>query len=342
MSSADSSQSARADARWPVFGRVLISLLAIAFLVRNVTWLEVWSPFDQSLAHWRLLLVALLLPGVGLLFAVMRWKLLLAAQGSDVSIGRLVSASLVAAFFNQFLPSTIGGDFVRSRLIENSIGSGWLSLAIVALDRALGLLGICAFAFAAALLSPAIAQQIPEFWAAWALVSLGTLGTLALMYVVAGATQSERLPFGLASRVPSRVRLVAAAFVSYRQHKSRLAMALLLSMAVQLAIVSQYLVLMMAFGKAVPLMEFAVVVSVVTLIALVPLAINGIGLRESALAILGGRVGLTAGDAVALGTLLILALIPYALVGGVIYFKIRRQHSSAEQAGLLPLTSRKV
>jgi uncharacterized membrane protein YbhN (UPF0104 family) len=42
-----------------------------------------------------------------------RWRVLLDAQGVHVPRSRLLSSYLVAIFFNNFLPSNIGGDVVR-------------------------------------------------------------------------------------------------------------------------------------------------------------------------------------------------------------------------------------
>ena len=68
-----------------------------------------------------------------------RWRLLLNAQGFPVSLRRLTSSYLVATFFNNFLPSNIGGDVIRVRDSSRLTGSTTTtSLAVVAIDRILG------------------------------------------------------------------------------------------------------------------------------------------------------------------------------------------------------------
>ena len=65
--------------------------------------------------------------------------------------GSLSASYLVATFFNNFLPSNIGGDIVRVRDSSQITGSTTASLAVVAVDRILGfgalyLLALAAFA----------------------------------------------------------------------------------------------------------------------------------------------------------------------------------------------------
>jgi len=98
--------------------------------------------------------VLLLAAGVGLYAAMLalstwRWRLLLAAQGFPASLRALSASYLIATFFNNFLPSNIGGDVVRVRDSSKLTGSTTTSLAVVAIDRILGLSALYALAFSA-------------------------------------------------------------------------------------------------------------------------------------------------------------------------------------------------
>ena len=67
-----------------------------------------------------------------------RWRVLLRAQGYEAPLRHLSASYLVANFFNNFLPSNIGGDVVRVRDSSRLTGSTTTSVAIVAIDRILG------------------------------------------------------------------------------------------------------------------------------------------------------------------------------------------------------------
>src|SRR5262245_2427584 len=70
--------------------------------------------------------------------ATWRWRLLLETQGYQAPLGPLSASYLVASFFNNFLPSNIGGDVIRVRDSSRLTGSTATSLAVVAIDRILG------------------------------------------------------------------------------------------------------------------------------------------------------------------------------------------------------------
>ncbi len=71
-----------------------------------------------------------------------RWGLLLDAQGVHLPFSRLSSSFLVATFFNNFLPSNIGGDVIRIADTAPAAGSKTLATTVVLIDRGIGLLGL--------------------------------------------------------------------------------------------------------------------------------------------------------------------------------------------------------
>ena len=60
------------------------------------------------------LIVSPLLVGLALLFGVVRWRIVLAAQGLHLPLGRATRISFVAQFFNSFLLGSTGGDLIKA------------------------------------------------------------------------------------------------------------------------------------------------------------------------------------------------------------------------------------
>src|SRR4029453_8859370 len=71
-----------------------------------------------------------------------RWGVLLAAQDVRLPFRSLTTSFLVATFFNNFLPSNIGGDVVRGPHTPPALGAKTNAATNVLLDRCLGLLGL--------------------------------------------------------------------------------------------------------------------------------------------------------------------------------------------------------
>src|SRR4029077_16136792 len=85
--------------------------------------------------------------------AVWRWNLLLKTQHVEIGFRSLVGSFLIATYFNNFLPSNIGGDVVRIGDTGRHMKSKTLAATIVLMDRILGLI---ALVFVAALGAPAL------------------------------------------------------------------------------------------------------------------------------------------------------------------------------------------
>src|SRR4051812_46675083 len=92
--------------------RLIVSLALVAWVFHRARFAEVADAF-RSADPWPVLL-ALALNPLGTWASVSRWRLLLRTRGVDVPLGSLVRAFLVGVFFNNLLPSTIGGDAVRA------------------------------------------------------------------------------------------------------------------------------------------------------------------------------------------------------------------------------------
>jgi len=74
---------------------------------------------------------------------------------------RLLNSYLVATFFNNFLPSNIGGDVIRIRDTAPQAGSKTLATTVVLMDRGLGLLGLLTIAAAGSSIASRIGGRPP-------------------------------------------------------------------------------------------------------------------------------------------------------------------------------------
>jgi len=303
---------------------VVGSAALLVLLLRRVAIAELVATLGHGLDNWPLVIVAFLLPGLGLWIAALRWQTLLTGHGARLPIATLGTAMLVGTFFNQFLPSTVGGDVVRSWWISQRLDSGTVSLTIVVLDRALGMIGICFVAFAASLLQPSIAWGLPAFWVAMAAGALALLG-LAVLPSRRLAVVGQRIASNpRLARFRERLGCAHDALQTSTERRSRLFFAILLSMLAQGVIIAQYVILAIALDLDVSLMGLAMLVPVVTLIALIPVTINGIGLREGTLSLLGAQFGVTPVSAITMAWLAMLGGTGYAVVGGLLHLHGQR------------------
>ena len=103
-----------------------------------------------------------------------RWERVVAAIGATLPPWRLLKAVVIAIFFNQVLPSTIGGDGMRVWLLRGLGKPIGLAFRSVLIDRLLGFFGLLLLAMIGALYLIVTLENASPAWV-MAFVSLGCL-----------------------------------------------------------------------------------------------------------------------------------------------------------------------
>jgi uncharacterized protein (TIRG00374 family) len=264
--------------------------------------------------------LAMVLYGLILAISVWRWRLLLHTQGYRASMGHLSASYLVATFFNNFLPSNIGGDVIRVRDSSRFTGSTTTSLAVVAIDRVLGLSALYVLAVGAYLAAdPAVrglAGALP------ALVALGAVfAVLALMFFRPGTTRSAMAATGLA-RVPwvqARFETVQAAVHVYRDEVAAVWRAFAGSIALQALVVYYYYYVARALHIPLALAACFLMVPLCTLVQTLPISFNGWGVRESIFILYFAQLGLPRDSALAFSLVGAGLMVLLSLSGAVVW-----------------------
>jgi glycosyltransferase 2 family protein len=268
---------------------VSLALLAYLFSVTDMHALE-----ERVRSADLLMLVAAVACYMAMLaFATWRWRLLLETLGVDAPMRQLLSSYLVATFFNNFLPSNIGGDVVRVRDGSRLTGSTAASLAVVGIDRILGFGALYALAASAFVLGGPVEREL-----AGARVVLGGFAIvfLGLSYLffkpgtaraLLAASRLDRIPWAL-----GQFEAAQAAVRSYRESVGSVMLALGASLAIQTLAVWYYVCVARALSIPLPLTAAFLMVPLCTLLQAVPISFNGWGLREGLFTVYFAQVGL--------------------------------------------------
>src|SRR5262245_15454127 len=128
--------------------KIAVSAALLGLLFSKIDTGELWEGARRASVPW--LLFALGVYAVTVAAGVWRWHLLLEAQHVHVGTARLTGSFLVALFFNNFLPSNVGGDVIRISDTAKEAQSKTLATTVVLTDRVLGLMGLVLVAATAA------------------------------------------------------------------------------------------------------------------------------------------------------------------------------------------------
>src|ERR1700730_58485 len=156
--------SLRRDA--PLAIKIVVSIGLMALLFSKIDIGRLWDSAREAPIAW--LAIALLLYLINILASVWRWQLLLGAQDVELPASRLLTTYLISLFFNNFLPSNIGGDVIRIGDTARATRSKTAATMIVLGDRVLRLLGLILVAAVGATIAAGSATDRPvPIWPAW-------------------------------------------------------------------------------------------------------------------------------------------------------------------------------
>jgi uncharacterized membrane protein YbhN (UPF0104 family) len=246
-------------------------------------------------------------------FAALRWHIVLGAETTSPGPWTLLKIGLVGLFFNQVLPSGVGGDAVRAWRCHRLGISVAAAIRSLVLDRVSGYV-VMVVLFAAGL--PVLLHILPDVRQRYGVVLLlgaALCGLLALFLI-------DYLPWGLL-----RFRLVAELAGLSREGRrlfgrpARLGALTGLSVAtVGLTIVASMLVAE-SLGVDLSFCSWVVIVPPVTLIQLVPVSLAGWGVRELGFVVVLAGFGVPAEAALAASVLIGLCMIVVGLPGGLLW-----------------------
>jgi uncharacterized membrane protein YbhN (UPF0104 family) len=284
----------------------------LAFLAWRTDWRQITAAFAGLRAGWWL--AALALYALTQVVSSLRWQLLARPLGFRQPTRQFVAYYYVGMFFNLVLPTSVGGDVVRAWYLGGRSGRKLPAVLSVLADRASGLLMLVAIACSGVALCP---LRLPPrvVWAVSAvgLVVLAGVAVLVGMarYSVLG-TQYSVLGTGW------RAKLIMLHDVMFPRPGVFL-LTTLLSLFVQSANVIVLWLIGLSLGLDVPASYYWVLVPAVTLMTLLPVSVNGMGVREWGTVLMLAPLGTSREGAVALAFLWFLTFSAVSVAGGGFY-----------------------
>ena len=312
--------------------KLVVSVTLLAVLLGRADLARIADGLRGANPAWILAALALYL--LMLAVSAWRWQRLLVAQGVGMPASRLFESFLVATFFNNFLPSNVGGDVVRIADTARPAGSKTLATTVVLLDRGFGLLGLILVAAVGASVSRAGAGAGPlraaTLWGglvAATLVSLPVLLAPQLLHVLIAPVRRLHPEW-----IDERLDRLTTAVTRFRGSPSALAACFGGAVIVQIVLVLFYFAL--ARGLAIPIgvAHLALLVPVSFLVQLLPVSINGFGVREAAFGLYFRQLGLPLHSALLLSLGGAAAVMTISVAGAGAYIARSRRHSVLQDA----------
>src|SRR4030042_2793538 len=297
--------------------RIGISLALLIFLLRQVDKKALWEIISS--AHKGMLAFAFLAFFLNYLFCLFRWKMLLKTAGINIPLKRVIIAFSGGIFFNLFLPSTIGGDLVRTVDLSVYTGKPKEITATVFLDRLSGYFGLGLIS----LLALGLGYRHIQDRSVLAAIFIINIILVAILLVLFNnffyAKINKLLHSPTAGRIREAITSLHQEMHIFRNHKSVIWNNLLVSVLIQITGPVVFYLTALSLGLKINIIYFLIFIPIIGGITLLPISIGGLGLRDASAIYFFAKIGLAKNLALALSLLNFFFVLVCGLLGGIIY-----------------------
>jgi hypothetical protein len=305
--------------------RIVVSAALLYIAFRGINFAAIQSRLSQINPAW--VLLAVLATIFQIFLGALRWREISAECDAPLGTGQAFRYNMIGAFFNQTLPSTIGGDAMRLWLVRRT-GTDWRAATYsVLVDRAIGLIALALIVIA----------SLP-----WSYELIGNAhGRLALLLIDIAAISAGlgflaygRLPWSwLKTFWPLRhihaCSVIANQVIFNRGSGPRIAVLSLL-IHVMAVVIAWCAVRSIAAPAAFE--QLFMLVPPIMLITMLPISIAGWGVREATMMVAFGYAGLAQTDGTVVSLLFGASSFIVGAIGGLVWILSAEKASETSHA----------
>ena len=315
-------------ARVKTAAKTVITLFLLGFLLFQLDWPSIRKTLAQ--AELMFLLLSLGLFCLRFLFGALRWRVLLRAKGQVVSILTLTKYYFVGIFFNFFFPTVVGGDLVRGYYLHSQGVSKKATASSIIVERTLGVFSLVFFSCLSLAASFRLLTDTP-IATVIVMATLLCAGAFFLLFY-SGAEDLVRCisPKALLNTAELSIKLLQD-IRDYRQAPQVLFYGFLLSLVFQgIGVYATFLV-GVSLGSSTTLVAFFTLLPIVWLISMIPVSLNGLGVREGAFVYLFALVGMQNKMAMAISLVFILQGLIQGMIGGALFILDKKEIATIKE-----------
>lgn len=295
-------------------GKLVISIGLLALLLSNVGWNEMLagiSSMQPSLVALTFFILIIQFP-----LSNWKWQLVLSHFALHYRFAYLHVVICIGFFFNNFLPTGIGGDVYRVLKTIPDSGGKSKPVSAVLVDRVVGMLSLLLLGyFGAWMLYFTHDIRLIDDWLPG--LSAAGVGLLLAVYFFL----PERLWQSVLNKLLANEKVAALAenLRGLTKPSPQLLAFLLVSLFFQLLAIIALYSLFLAVGAEISIWHCAVIAASSGIVVMLPISINGIGVLEGSIVMVAALIGLDTADASVVAIAQRLLTIPLSVSCGLVY-----------------------
>lgn len=295
--------------------KLLITAVGIGYIFYKVPFLDAISNITTSTLPWLIPIIILTI----ILMAIQanRWRGLLLETGKNIKFRTFYAYIALGYFFNNLLPSGFGGDAVKTIAFGKRFGNTANSVAAIVVSRVMGLIAMF-ISFFIALPFVATKYNIPAIYT----ITVSIVAIIAVAVIIGGLFLDKiKFPDKVTKKI-SALQKLQQAFSIYRAHPKAFLLSGLDSIWLQLTTILIHYVFFKAVGVTVDLSVITVFTTIMVTFTMLPISINGIGIRENVqVSLYTGLLGIDASLVLAATLISYLTLLLQTLQGAVVIIR---------------------
>ena len=303
--------------------KIVVSLLFVTYLFFKVDIRLVLGALASVKPAWYLL--SLLVPIVNTIVLAQKYKIVMKPSGIYQSVLQLIRINFICRFYSMFLSAPVGQGLIRWHLSTKNQGGRVKFLAVMLFERSTFLFALCLACVISLMLAPnGKAHEITDKTYPFLLAAL--LGLL-LFYAFLSCrpicqsvmTNLLALKVGARNNFVRRLSGLVGTFSIFCNKKTILVSSLFFAFAWQSLFILRMYFVMLSIQVSLSLVHLVWMVSLVLLLQVLPISLNGIGMRETAYAFCFEMLHLPPEKGVVAGLLCFTHMVIISAIGGLLH-----------------------
>jgi len=300
-----------------LLAQIGFTVAVLVWLFQKTDWPELLQRFQELRPWWFLAAAASYACNISI--SAGRWWVILRALSRPAPLPWLWRLNWVGAYFNQVLPGSVSGDFLRAWYTRRQAQGVPFALAAVFSDRFIGMGALVGIALAAFLLGGHTVALLPDMDKTMAVVVAGYL--LIVILILTPWLNFMNTHLGKIGNSLHDIRLGMAALL---RHPTALATTVGLSLIVQGFSILTFWCLAHSLGLRLDPAAVWLVWPLVSLFLALPISFAGWGLREGLVVLYLGALHIGHDAALALSLLTGATVLLTSLPGALLWLGIGR------------------
>ncbi|MCD6578882.1 flippase-like domain-containing protein [bacterium] len=305
--------------------RVLITAILLYIIFRNLNFAQLKSSL-YSLKLIPYAIAVLLIIGNTFLLTE-RVHVLFSVFKNRPSYFKTLKYYLIGLFFNQTLPTSIGGDSIKGYFLGKDVGDIAGGIIITFIDRVIGVITMLFYLFIAILIGGYRILQGKEFFYLLAIVILIIISVILLF-----SHRFSRFFYSLTFKKVEhkfkflhQVKEAYKFFLSTKKEKKIYMLSFINSIFAQILLVVAVYFVSISLGINIHLLDYFIIMPIIFIVSMIPISIGGFGVREGVFVYILGRYGVSSEKALSLSLLFIIIFIVISIIGGVSYLTLHKE-----------------